>query len=163
MVKKLVKKVSIISVCMAALLFSSQPAMAQRGEKTLGIKGGYSTYNDGGVASVYFQYTFAPHFRIAPEIGYIFRNNGVSGFEFSADMHFPFRVARGFNVYPLVGVTFNNWDWQYGGDASRFGFDFGGGFDIYMTSNLKLSLQGKYSMMNDTGGGFFDMGIGYVF
>ena len=40
---------------------------------------------------------------------------------------------------------------------------FGGGFDIYMTSQLKLNLQCKYSLMNDTGGCFLNMGIGYNF
>lgn len=136
---------------------------AQTGEKTLGIAGGYASYNDGGYSDIYFQYTFAPHFRIAPEIGYVFRNEGKTGFEISADMHFPFRIAKAFNVYPLAGLTFNNWSYRHDGHASRAGLDFGAGFDIYLTSNLKLNLQGKYSVMNDTSGAFFNMGIGYVF
>lgn len=140
-----------------------QEAYAQRGEKTLGVAGGFATYNNGGYANLYFQYSFADHVRIAPEIGYIFRNEGKSGFEMSVDMHFPFKIARGFGVYPLAGLTFNNWTYHHDGHASRLGADFGAGFDIYLTSNLKLTLQGKYSLLNDTGGGFFDMGIGYVF
>jgi hypothetical protein len=66
-------------------------------------------------------------------------------------------------VYPLAGFTFNNWSYRYGDSASRAGANFGAGFEIYLTSYLKLSLQGKYSLMNDTSGGFFGMGIGYVF
>ena len=43
------------------------------------------------------------------------------------------------------------------------GAGFGGGFDFYLTNYLKLTLQGKYSLMNDVSGGFIGMGIGYVF
>lgn len=157
----------ILLVSIAALIapfLTAGTASAQTGEKTLGLAGGFATYNNGGYANVYFQYSFAKHIRIAPEIGYIFRNEGKSGFEFSVDMHFPFRLAKAFSIYPLVGFTFNNWSYEgHDHSRSRAGVDFGGGFDIYLTSNLKLSLQGKYSAMNDTGGGFFDMGIGYVF
>jgi opacity protein-like surface antigen len=157
-------KRTLLAFCIAlgACTFPSV-ANAQTGEKTLGFAGGYSSYNNGGYANLYFQYTFAPHLRIAPEIGYMFRNEGKSGFECSVDMQFPFRLARGFNIYPLAGVTLNNWTYEHDGHATRAGFDFGAGFDIYLTSQLKLTLQGKYSLMNDTGGCFLDMGIGYVF
>ena len=138
-------------------------ASAQTGEKTLGIAAGFSSYNNGGYADIYFHYTLAPHVRIAPEIGYGFRNEGKSLFELSVDAQFPFRVARGFNVYPLTGITYNNWSYHHAGHASRAGLDLGGGIEAYMTSNLKLNLQAKYSMMNDTGGAFINLGIGYVF
>lgn len=139
-------------------------ANAFSGEKTLGFAGGYASHNNGGYADLYFQYTFAPHIRIAPEFGYVFRNEGKSAFECSVDVQFPFRIARGFNVYPLTGVTLNNWTYQHhDGHTTRGGFDFGGGFDIYLTSQLKLNIQAKYSLMNDTSGSFINMGIGYVF
>lgn len=139
------------------------PAAAQKGEKTLGVAGGVATHNSGGYVDLYFQYTFAPHLRIAPEVGYIFRNDDESGFEFSTDLHFPFRLAKGFNIYPLVGFTLNNWNPEHHDSYTRVGADFGAGFDVYLTSNLKLSLQGKYSLMDDCSGGFFNLGFGYVF
>ena len=149
-------------ILMAAAIVVPTTASAQRGEKSLGIAGGFATENNGGFAKVFFQYTFAPHFRIAPEIGYVFRNEGESAFVMSADMHFPFKIAKGFNIYPLAGITFNNWTHHDDNDA-RVGADFGAGFDVYLTRNLKLNLQGKYSLMNDYSGGFFDFGIAYVF
>lgn len=152
-----------VAIVMALGIICPMQTMAQRGEKTLGIAGGFATYNNGGFVDVYFQYSFANHFRIAPDLGYAFRNEGKSAFLLDVDMHFPFRVAKAFSVYPLVGFTFNNWSYRYDGSASRAGANFGGGIELYLTSNLKLSLQGKYSLMNDTSGGFFDMGIGYVF
>lgn len=158
------KKFATILLAVGALAAASPAAVqAQRGEKTVGVAGGFATYNDGGYGKLFFQYTFADHFRIAPEIGYVFRNEGCSAFEMSVDMHFPFRIARGFNIYPLAGITFNNWDYKHGDNAARVGGDIGAGFEVYLTSNFKISLQGKYSMMNDTSGGFFDLGFGYVF
>lgn len=151
------------AVAAMALTAAAVPAQAQKGEKTLGVAGGYASYNDGGYADIYFQYTFAPHIRIAPEIGYGFRNEGKSAFLMSIDMQFPFKIARGFNVYPLVGATLNHWNYKHAGSETRVGADFGAGFDIYLTSYLKLNIQGKYSLMNDTSGGFIGMGIGYVF
>lgn len=154
--------IACIAIAIGSFLAAPE-ASAQKGEKTLGLAGGYATYNDGGYTALYFQYTFAPHVRIAPEIGYVFRNDGCSAFEASVDLHFPFRLAKGFAIYPLAGITLNDWNYEDEGHATRVGADFGAGFDIYLTSYLKLTLQGKYSLMNDTGGGFFNMGIGYVF
>ncbi len=162
MSKKLTRLFAALAVAAGCLALPTE-AEAAGGEKTLGLAGGFSTYNNGGYANLYFQYQIASHVRIAPEIGYMFRNEGKSGFEISADVQFPFKLGRGFGIYPLVGLTLNNWSYHDDGHATRAGFDFGAGFDIYLTSYLKLTLQGKYSLMNDTSGGFFDMGIGYIF
>lgn len=163
MTKKTLFRLLLVPTFLTALILTSQSSYAHRGEKTLGVSGGFATYNTGGYATVYFQYSFAEHVRISPEVGYVFRNNGKSGFGASIDMHFPFRVAKAFKLYPLAGVTFNNWGFKNHDSMSRGGLDFGGGFDLYLTSQLKLTVQGKYSLMKDTGGGFFSMGLGYVF
>lgn len=134
-----------------------------KGEKTLGVTGGYATFNHSGYAGVYFQYTFVPHVRIAPEIGYIFRNDNKSGLAISCDMQFPFRLTRGFNIYPLAGLTFNSWNYADDGTDNRFGGDLGVGFDLYFTGNFKLNLQAKYSLMKNTSGAFIGLGFGYVF
>ncbi|MBO4965728.1 MAG: hypothetical protein J6C81_05625 [Muribaculaceae bacterium] len=149
---------------LACAFFTAVPsADARRGEKSVGINGGYASYNDGGYAALNFQYSFADHVRIAPEIGYVFRNKGCSAFEASIDMHFPFRLAKGVGIYPLTGLTLNDWNYRDDGHATRLGVDFGAGFDFYLTSYLKLNAQAKYSLMNDTGGWFAGVGIGYVF
>lgn len=151
---------AVLAVVACAVPFS---ASAQRGEKTLGVMGGFSSYNDGGFADVYFQYTFVDHVRGAFDLGYVFRNEGKSAFVCDVDVHFPFRIVKGLGVYPLVGFTFNNWNYGDDHNAARAGANFGAGFDIYLTSNLKMTLQGKYSVMNDTSGAFFGLGLGYVF
>lgn len=161
--KPISKTLLLPLLALGAITLSPATANAQKGEKTVGFAAGFASYNGGGYADLYFQYTFAPHLRIAPELGYIFRNEGKSGFECSVDMQFPFRMARGFNLYPLAGITLNNWSPVGHEHITRGGFDLGGGMDLYLTSNLKLNIQAKYSMMNDTSGCFVNLGIGYVF
>ena len=101
---------SLITTTICAIGLACAPtANAATGEKALGFAGGFASYNDGGYGKIYFQYEIAPHVRLAPEMGYIFRNEDCSGFEFSFDVQFPFRLARGFSIYPLAGLTLNNW------------------------------------------------------
>lgn len=129
----------------------------------LGISGGYATHNHSGYAGVYFQYTFKPHIRIAPEIDYVFRNHESSAVKIDCDMQFPFRLTRGFNIYPLAGLTFNAWNNVNSRSECRFGADVGAGFDLYMTGNLKIDIQAKYSFLKDVSGAYVGLGIGYVF
>lgn len=159
------KKRHILALSALMLAGATIPvsADAQRGEKSLSLNGGYTNVNESGYATVSFNYTFANHFRIAPDIGYVFRSRGASAFVFDVDMHFPFRVGKGVNLYPLVGLTFNNWSLSPSGHATRLGGNFGGGVDLYLTSNLKLNLQCKYTVINDFSGVYVGMGIGYVF
>lgn len=158
-----VRMIAVVALTIALNVWVT-PVYCQKGEKTVGVAAGYSTYNNSGYTNVYFQYSFAQHVRIAPEIGYVFPKNGISGFEASVDMHFPFKIYRGIGVYPLAGITYNNWSLKNDPhNVSRFGGNIGGGFDFYFTSRFKLSVQGKYSILKHTGGGFFDIGFGYVF
>lgn len=139
-----------------------------KGEKSVGVMGGYASHNESGYVAMNFQWEFAKHFRLVPEVGAVFSHKGETGFTLSADMHFPFQLVRGFGVYPLAGLTFNNWHLDEespidGNNISRFGVDFGAGFDVYFTRYLKLNVQAKYSLMADTHGCFIGLGLGYVF
>lgn len=159
---KITKHLILTAILILASLAGT--ASAQKGEKCLGIAGGFASYNTSGFTDVYFQYSFSKHVRIAPEIGYIFRNNNKSGFQASIDMHFPVAIAKAVNIYPLAGITFNNWNYASDDNSvSRGGFDVGMGFDIYFTPHLKMTIQGKYSLMKDVHGAFAGVGLGYIF
>ncbi|MDE7403343.1 MAG: hypothetical protein K2M87_08030 [Muribaculaceae bacterium] len=138
-------------------------ASAADHEKFLGIRGGYVSYNNSAYIALNFTYSFADHFRIAPEVGYAFSHNGNSAIMMSGDMEFPFRVYRGIAVYPLAGVTYNNWSREGRSRLSRIGGNVGVGTDFYMTEYLKLDLQVKYSIMKNCSGVFAGIGIGYIF
>ena len=92
---------------MLTLLIAIAASATQRGEKSLGLAGGFNTANDGAVAGVFFQYSFSRHFRLAPSADYVFRHRGIDGLHVNLDCHFPIGVGSGrFDVYPLVGLNF---------------------------------------------------------
>lgn len=163
-------RIAWIAAGIMMLLALASPQQAQAvgaGEKSLGIMGGYSSYNGSGYVSANFQWEFANHFRLVPEIGVSFENDHRSAFLLSCDIHFPFQVYRGIVLYPLVGLTMNSWHYTWD-DAdpeyrTRVGGDFGAGVDFYFTRFLKMTLQAKYSAMAQTSGAFAGIGLSYVF
>lgn len=161
--KKNLSSLLLTTAAFCGMALSPAFASAASHEKSLGVGGGYATHNHSGYGKIFFQYSFKPFLRIAPEIGYVFKHENSSGFEAAVDMHFPFRVARGLKLYPLAGVAINNWSITDGGHVTRAGFNLGGGVDLYFTPSFKIGLQGKYSLLKDTDGGFFDISFGYVF
>ncbi len=161
-----VKRILVMIALVIGMICPMQLSATGRGEKSVGLSAGYAGYNSSGYISANFQYTFADHFRLAPEIGYVFYNQGATGFKVDADMHFPFRVAKGLGLYPLAGLTFNNWSFSRSPlheNIMRFGVDAGVGLDLYLTNSLKLNFQAKYSLMKNCSGLFTGIGIGYIF
>ena len=57
---------AIFMFVIAALIPTA--AFAQKGEKTVGLRAGYSTRNESAIAGVYFQYRFSRYFRLAPNL-----------------------------------------------------------------------------------------------
>lgn len=163
MKKSTFRRLAVIVAVALGSLFATQRVSAATHEKTLGLSGGYASHNNSGFIGLYFHYNFFPHFRIAPEAGIVFRHEGDTGLILNADLQFPFRVARAFSIYPLAGVAFNNWSHHGEYSTSRVGVNAGAGFDLYLTSNLKFSVQGKYSFMKDTEGAYAGIGLGYIF
>ena len=135
----------------------------ERGDMTLGIGGGNTTVNHSGYSDIYFRYSFASHVRIAPHIGYVFKHENASAFNASIDMQFPFSVARGLQLFPLAGVTFNSWNYSFDGSDSHLGLNVGGGIDLKFTPSLRLTISAAYSFMKHTDGLYVGAGIGYNF
>ena len=92
--------------------------------------------------------------RIAPEVGYIFRNDGKSGFAASVDTHF-LSGWRGASSCILSRAS-RSTTGATGTMTPRAAEAWMSvlTFDVYFTSQLKMTVQAKYSFMNDTGGAF---------
>lgn len=143
-------------------------------EKSVGLKGGYTTIHEAPTAGLYFQYRFSRHFRLTPSIDYYFRHHGVDAFSFSIDAQAPFSIAPSgkFNVYPLLGLNFTSWNMhnivsEEGDDSTqrknRMGLNAGAGVEYYVTPTLKLAAEGRYNWIHNYDGGIFTLSIGYVF
>ncbi len=169
--EKMMRKTRLALLGVMALLCCLSPLRVHafgKGEKSVGVMGGFATYNNGGYVDVNFQWEFAEHFRLSPDVGCVFQSHDKSAFMLDVDMQFPFRLVKGFGVYPLVGLAYNSWrvtqpDPDDSFTLNRVGGNVGLGFDLYFTRNLKMQVQGKYSWMKDTGGAFFGLGLSYVF
>lgn len=154
-------RVPLISALLIAL--AAPVAGASDHTNTLGIGGGYAYHNRGGYAKLFYQHSFASHFRLAPAVSCIFKNKGQSALNMNVDMQYPFNITRGINLYPLTGVAFNAWNRDGGDNYSRFGLDVGAGVDFNFTRQLKLTVQYTYTIGSRISSSYFDLGIGYNF
>lgn len=165
----------VTAALLAALTMCAMPCHgAGKGEKSVGLRGGYTTSNESAIAGLYFQYSFSDRFRIAPDIDYSFRNNGTDAISLNLNAHVPFSLAAGRAAfYPLAGLNYTSWnihkrlEIEDNDDAKsridRLGFNIGAGFEYYVKPTLKLGFEGKYRWTKDYDSGVFNLSIGYVF
>lgn len=165
----------LIMQAAAALLVGLTPITASavgKGTKSVGLRAGYNTSNESALAGLYFQYRFTEHFRLSPNIDYLFRHNDTDALTFNINAHFPFDFSSSCcAVYPLAGLSYTSWSTRYNDQerirrtsrSNSFGFNVGAGVEMYVTSSLKLMAEGKYCLVKHHHGGVFSVGIGYVF
>ncbi len=178
LITRLLAVVAIIIAC-------SLPANAQisKGEKSLGPKLGYVSRNKSAIAGLVFQYAFTEHFRIAPELAYIFRHNNYDASTVDLNLHFPFNfTGEKVAFYPLAGLNYSSWSHHFrknGLESSdifdgfeskdvtsrkgRFGLNVGAGFDMRCSETLKLSLEAKYIIIKGYTTAVICAGISYIF
>lgn len=159
----------------AAVMLTSVSAFAiERGDKSVGIRAGYTTSNRSAVAGLYFQYAFSSRFRIAPDVDYSFRNRGQDAFSINLNGHFPITApSNRLTVYPLAGLNYTTWNFHddrtetRSNDVStrtdRLGLNVGAGADYMMTPTLKLGAEAKFRWTRDYNSGVFTVSIGYLF
>ena len=156
---------SILILLMAILVPSY--AMAQRGEKSLGIMGGYNTRSESAVAGIYFQYRCGQLIRLAPDLQYVIKHDGVNAYQFNANVHFVINLGQKVNFYPLAGVTFQSWRFnaqEISKETKNYlGVNGGAGIEYMATSTLKVFFEGKYSWIKNLPSGTFAIGLGYCF
>lgn len=140
------------------------------GEKTAGVKGGFSTKTETALAGIFFQFRPSTHLRIAPSVQYSFRHNGVDALLFDIDFHFPLLHGNRFNVYPLAGVNFSSCTDHSATDngdvsnrASRLGLNAGAGLEFKPTPSMRLFAEGNYYFVKNFNSAIISIGIGYCF
>ncbi|MCM1028952.1 MAG: porin family protein [Pseudoflavonifractor sp.] len=170
-------QIPLIIIMMIAM---SLPAAAEgnsvRGQKSMGLYGGYSTRAESGVAGLYFNYRFSQCFRLSPSADYTFRNRGEDAFNINLDAQVPLAldVAGRINFYPLAGVgysVFNRKEKEMmlrkttdnSHRTDRFGLNVGAGLEYFVSPTLRLALEGKWRWRTDFSTGIFNITIGYRF
>lgn len=173
-----------IAAALAAFaLGGAFPAEADQysGEKTLGIRAGYNTYNKRPLAGVQFSYRFNRLLRLSPSAEYVFRNSGLDALMVDLNMEFVFPLAQGrCDIYPLAGINFSSWNYHnldanlhndaalsptddVSSRVSRIGLNAGAGFGFNISGSLRLSLNATYTIIKEFHGANIAAGIHYRF
>lgn len=172
--RKILIRLTAVIALIACGMTTAQ-AQIVKGEKSLGPKVGYVSKNQSAIAGLVFQYAFSNHFRLAPELGYIFRHKDMDAFTFDINAHVPFGfTGEKAAFYPLAGLNYSSWsrhfrpeDFIDNNDVStrtaRFGLNLGAGFDLRCSETMKLSLEAKYSLVKGFTTLVVTAGISFVF
>lgn len=163
-----------VAIAMAGLLYASPQANAQlsRGQKSFGPRVGYVSSNSSAAAGLEFQVAVAKHVRLAPEALIVFRHRDRDALGIGLNVQLPYAIAPKFVAYPLVGLQYMSWglhntDPETAKDvtthANRFGGNAGAGIEFNCTSSLKLSVEGRYTLLSSYSTAIVCAGISYVF
>ena len=153
------------AVC-AAMIYGGIDARGEatkhsyRGEKTLGLNAGYCGSNGSALAGLEFSYRFNRWFRLAPEADYVFRRHGRDALLLNVNTQFPLLFSNDrMAFYPLAGVNFSSWNYHFDktGEAyddasnriSRFGLNLGAGYELDLTSSLRMGVKAEYIIVKD--------------
>lgn len=162
-------------IALAAACGLTAQAQIVKGEKSVGPKLGYVSKNQSAVAGLVFQYAFSNHFRLAPELGYVFRHKDMDAFTFDINAHVPFGfTGEKVAFYPLAGLNYSSWSRHFKEEdmmeikdvstrTARFGLNLGAGFDLRCSETLKLSFEAKYLLIKGFTTVAVTAGISYVF
>lgn len=148
-------------------------AQAQKGERSFGPRVGYVTKNDGILAGLTFQYSFSNHFRLAPEIDVVFRNNDLDALTIYVNTHYPISFASGKAAfYPVAGINFSSWSRHNVNNPDSddvtshtncFGVNAGAGIEYKCSNSLKINFEAVYTLIKHFPNAKVSVGINYVF
>lgn len=180
--KKLIYPALVASLSLICCLIPSETvAQSFRGQKSVGLRGGFTTRNTTATAGLYFSYRFTEHFRFAPKVDYAFRHKGTDAFSFNFDTEMPIAldgVTGRVNFYPIAGLNYTTFTShntsgtvttaaESSDDSSqrtnRFGLNLGAGIEYFATPTLRLAFESKCLLMKQYTGGWFTASIGFVF
>lgn len=134
----------ILLTAIAALFTATAVSAQDAGSWAVGPR--MNIYTNTGDAVIglgaFARYSFTDNWRIEPSIMALL-HNGCS-IDISVDAQYVFRLGKGWNVYPAVGLTAN--------DIGKWaaGLNIGGGFDYAITPDWDLSAGLKWQPMFDS-------------
>ncbi len=172
---------TIIAVITLILCSLTANAGEHTGQKSVGLRGGFTTRNTTATAGLYFSYRVSEHFRLAPKMDYVFRHHGTDAFSFNFDAEMPISLSPANDkvlFYPIAGINYTTMSSHTSSNdpllpsdvsddssqrVNRFGLNLGAGIEYFATPTLRLALEGKCSLIKQYTGGYFTISIGYVF
>ena len=175
------------------LVASVCSAMAQKGEKAVGLQLNYGTQIESMGIGAKFQYGITNAIRLEPSFNYFFGKSGGNMFDFNVNAHYLFDVAPKVKVYPLVGIGYasisggggidisydggESWedygyeydeDWSDEGSSSssrsgNFTVNLGAGAEYQLTDRLSINAEVKYQIISNFNQVVVGIGAAYKF
>lgn len=150
-----------------------------RGQKSVGLRAGFTSRNTTATAGLYFSYRFTDHFRLSPKVDYAFRHDGIDAFSFNLDAEIPISLnpaTNRVNFYPIAGFNYTTATSHVAtedilsrsaDDASqrtnRLGLNLGAGIEFFASPTLRLAFEAKGQIVKQQSGAWLTASIGYVF
>lgn len=137
---------------LAVLTASISVASAQEaGQWALGPRMGiYTNSGEGAILGlgVYARYNLTDAWRLEPAVTVLFHSN--CSVDINLDAHYLFEVARGWYLYPVLGVTVSDmvdeWGWE---SQWAFGMNVGAGVDFRVARHWDLTAGVKWMPVFD--------------
>ena len=156
-----------ITMCIALVGFC---AFAQKGEKSVGLNFSYGTPHSNLGIGIKGQYNFTDAIRGELSGDYFLGDDMLNMWDININAHYLFNVAEKIKVYPLVGVTYTNWnvDFDFWGESysestGRFGANLGGGVQYDINDIFAVDFEAKYQLIGDWNQLVFGIGAVYKF
>lgn len=178
-------------VLMSFIALAMGTAFAQKGEKAVGVNLGYGTEISNLGIGAKFQYGITDAIRAEASFDYFLKKDGLKMWDANINAHYLFPIVDKFKVYPLVGLTYSNWnigsmdiytwsddngngEWDEGekkydaeyegsGSTGKFGVNLGAGIEYAITNRLSVSFEAKYQLISDYNQAVFGVGVAYKF
>lgn len=166
---------------LAGLLFTLVgSSYAQKGRQAIGFGMSYGTEIESVGIGIKYQYNITNPIRLEPSLNYFFENDNVSMLDLNMNFHYLCPVGRSVKLYPLVGLTFANWMFDFGDinidwddhhvdidddhhNECRVGMNIGGGVDFALASSWKMNFEFRYQLVSDFDQAVFNLGFAYSF
>jgi outer membrane protein X len=136
--------------------YDDESSLHRKGEKAIGVSVGYGSEIESIAIGAKFNYGITDQIRLSPSFNYFLGKDGLSEWEINADVHYLFNIAPKVAIYPLAGLTFVGWRFDWGGmfegassTTTRFGANVGAGIGTQLTDNIGIGLEVKYSVVSD--------------
>ena len=157
------KKILLLA-CMALMAVG---AFAQKDMMELGVKLNYGFDAPHAGIGVLGRYNLDDHFRPEVSANFYPKNNGVSAWDISANLHYIFHPTQKFKVYPLGGLAILGANYDDNlikvDGKTEVGFNLGGGIQYNINSELHLNAELYYQNSSSYDRAITNVSLVYVF
>ena len=144
-------------------IFAVMGARAEQGNVSVGAQFAYASKNSMAGLGIQVQVEPINRFRIAPEFMYYFKNNHVSAINANVNLHYVIPTSTTFSIYPLVGFSYANYNYEFGDNLGRCGANVGMGAEYQIQDRLFFFSEERFQIIEDFNQSVTVLGLKYTF